>query len=282
MKMSYYPGCSLKGSARDYDESVRKAADLLEIELRELPDWNCCGASSAHMTDHDLALRLSARNLELAEREGLDVLVPCAACFQRLRAADYDLREGPGAREGETYSPGFDIVHLTAFLSRPEYLEKIRRLVKRPLGGFRLACYYGCLSLRPPEITKATEYEDPRGLDEIVKALDAEPLRWSHKTECCGGSLTMTRPDISRSLIKDIVDAAVKAGAEAIVTDCPMCHANLDSRQLDLAAGDRDQPVLPVFFATELIAAVLSEVVDAGWWKGHLVNPRVLVERLVS
>lgn len=279
MKMSYYPGCSLTGTSKEYDESVREVAGLLGMELLELPDWNCCGASSAHMTDHDLSVRLSARNLDIAQNEGNNVLVPCAACFQRLKAADKALREDPGRWNRDDYSPNFNIVHMTTRLCEPEMLDRIRASVKRSLSGLKVACYYGCLSLRPPKVTGASDYERPMGLDMIVEALGGEPVHWSHKTECCGGSLTMTRSDISLKLIGDIVEAAARGGAEAIVVDCPMCQANLDSRQMDLAAGRTEQ--LPVFFATELIAAALTERAG-GKLKGHLVDPLVLVERMSS
>ncbi len=273
MRLSYYPGCSLAGTARDYDHSVREVARLLDVELVEIPDWNCCGASSAHMTDQRLAVELSARNLLLALPEGLDILVPCAACFQRLRFADLTLRKDPGRFGLDGYRPGFSIVHITPWLCRPECLEKVRRMTARPLSGLRLACYYGCLSLRPPAVTGAEHCEAPRGLDLIMEALGAETVSWSHRTECCSGSLTMARPDISRSLVGDIVGAAVHAGAQALVVDCPMCHANLESRQ---SGGSP----LPVFFATELMTLAMTGKSVKKRWKKHLVDPRPLLGSL--
>ena len=212
MKLAYYPGCSLTGTAREYDESIRSVAGLLGIELAEIEDWNCCGASSAHMTDHALSVELAARNLDLAAPTGLDVLVPCAACFQRLRAADHAMREDPARWGKKTYAPAFEILHITTLLARPAILQQIRQGAKRTLDGMRLACYYGCLSLRPPAITGAVEYEDPRGLDVTVEALGAESVRWSHKTECCSGSLSLARPDIARRLVGEIAAAAAHAG----------------------------------------------------------------------
>jgi heterodisulfide reductase subunit B len=274
MKLSYYPGCSLTGTAREYDESIRDVARLLGIDLVEIEDWSCCGASSAHMTDHRLSVELAARNLDLAAPAGLDVLVPCAACFQRLKAADSAMREDPKRWGRADYTPAFQILHITTLLSRPEILDRIREGAQRTLEGMRLACYYGCLSLRPPAITGAVEYEDPRGLDVTVEALGAESVRWSHKTECCSGSLSLVRPDIARRLVGEIAAAAVHAGAQALVTDCPMCQANMESRQLDLAAGETQ--TLPVFFSTELIAAAMEDEVDVGRWKKHLIAPRGL------
>ena len=144
--------------------------------------------------------------------------------------------------------------------------------IKRRLTGLRLACYYGCLSQRPPAVTGAKKYEHPDDMDRIVAALGAEPLSWSHKTECCSGSLTMARPDIARKLVSDIAEAARRAGADGMVTDCPMCQANVESRQLDLA-GDDD---LPVFFGTELISAALNGHYPAKQKKLHLVDASIL------
>jgi len=280
-RFSYYPGCSLAGSAREYDRSIREAGALLDIELEELPDWNCCGASSAHMTDRRLAIDLSARNLELAEEAGMDVLVPCAACFQRLRKADLVLRQDPRQwARGEKYDPDFEIIHMTTLLSGPEMLDRMRGLVVRELTGLKLACYYGCLSLRPPAVTGAVEYEHPDGLDRIARTLGAEPLSWSHKTECCGGSLTMARPEIVRDLVGDIVSAARRAGAQALVTDCPMCHSNLESRQVALKAEEDADSIMPVFFGTELIVMALADQSDEKRWKKHLLDPRPVLARM--
>ena len=276
MKLSYYPGCSLRGTSKEYDVSVRETADLLGIELNELSDWNCCGASSGHMTDQKLALELSARNLQIASKTGLDLLAPCSACFSRLKAADKAMKEEAAPDEDV---PSAEVLHITRLLSQPEWLDLIREKRKRELTGLKLAAYYGCLSLRPPELTGAGDYEQPEGLDIILKTLGAEPVRWSHKTECCGSSLTMTRSDISRRLVGDIAEAARRGGAEAIVTDCPMCQANLESRQLDKPKDDDAKP-LPVLFITELIVAALTDKPELARYREHLIEPQVMAPLL--
>ncbi len=272
MKLSYYPGCSLKGTALDYDLSVRQICDKIGVELVEIPDWNCCGASSAHMTDHEIGLRLPMRNLLLAYKAGHDILVPCAACFQRLKAADKALRENPQFWDVKEYDPSFDIVHISTFLAEAEVLDAIREQVVCPLDDLAIACYYGCLSLRNPRVTDAVDWEMPQTLERIVASVGARPVAWSHRTECCSGSLTMARPDIAETLVADIVGAARRAGVVAMVTDCPMCQANVESRQ---ATGGTDAGV-PVFFVTELIAAALSGSYPAKQQKVHLVSPAVL------
>ncbi len=275
MKLSYYPGCSLEGTALDYDHSVRAVCLELGIELVEIPDWNCCGASSAHMTDHEIGMRLPMRNLLLAMEERLDILVPCAACFQRLRAADKAMRADPTYWDLREYAPDFQIIHISTLLARPAVLDMIRQRTQRPLDGLSLACYYGCLSLRNPRITGAPNWEMPENLEKIVSAVGAKPVSWSHRTECCSGSLTLARPDIAYKLVGDIVEAAKRAGAGALVTDCPMCQANVESRQLEREAGGAS---LPVFFATELLAAAFRGEYPEKQGKVHLISPTILTE----
>lgn len=273
MKLSYYPGCSLEGTALDYDQSVREICRTLDVDLVAIPDWNCCGASSAHMTDHELGMRLPMRNLLLAQKAGHDILVPCAACFQRLKAADKILREEPSFWDVSEYSPDFEILHISSFLAREEVLSAVRERVSCNLSGLNIACYYGCLSLRNPRVTDAVNWEMPENLEKIVEAIGATPVSWSHRTECCSGSLTMARPDIAEKLVEDIVTAARRGGAKAMVTDCPMCQANVESRQSQ-AGGP--EAAMPVFFATELIAAALSGTYPAKQQKLHLVSPAIL------
>lgn len=272
MRLSYYPGCSLHGTALDYDLSVKDVCGRLGIELVEIPDWNCCGASSAHMTSHEVGMRLPMRNLLLAAELGNDILVPCAACFQRLKAADKSLRQDSAYWDLAEYRSDIKIIHISTLLARAAITDVISEMVKLRLEKLKIACYYGCLSLRNPKITDAGNYEQPRTLENIMSAVGAVPVSWSHRTECCSGSLTMARPDIARKLVGDIVTAAERGGAEALVTDCPMCQANVESRQLDLGRETR----LPVFFATEIILAALSGEYPAKQQKLHLITPDVL------
>lgn len=274
MKLSYYPGCSLEGTALDYDQSVREICRNLGIELVDIPDWNCCGASSAHMTDHEVGMRLPMRNLLLAADSNHDILVPCAACFQRLKAADKALRENSIIWDVKEYAPSYEIIHISTFLARPEILAAIKEKVVHNLEELAIACYYGCLSLRNPRVTDSPNWEMPDTLEQIVAAIGAKPVAWSHRTECCSGSLTMARPDIAEKLVGDIVTAARRAGASAMVTDCPMCQANVESRQSPQLSDGGDG--LTVFFATELIAAALSGTYPTKQQKVHLVSPVAL------
>lgn len=278
MRLSYYPGCSLHGTALDYDLSVKDVCSRLGIELVEIPDWNCCGASSAHMTNHEVGVRLPMRNLLLAAELGNDILIPCAACFQRLKAADKILRQDSQHWDLAHYDPDFEIIHISSLMARELIIEQIVEITQSSLKGMNIACYYGCLSLRNPKVTDVTNYEQPLSLEKIVSAVGASPVSWSHRTECCSGSLTMARPDIAQKLVGDIVTAAIRGGADALVTDCPMCQANVESRQLDLG-GERH---LPVFFATELVLAAMSGEYPTKQQKLHLVSADVLTRVMTS
>lgn len=275
MKIAYYPGCSLSGTAVDYDQSIHDICGKLGVELIEIPDWNCCGASSAHMTNHEVAMRLSMRNLLLVKNSEMDILVPCPACYQRLKAADKALKDDPRNWDVEAYAPAFEIIHISTFLAREEILAQCKAAVGAAIQDMPIACYYGCLSLRPPGITDAPNHEMPETLENIVSGIGAKPVSWSHRTECCSGSLTMTRADIAVKLVGDVVRAAKRAGAVAMVTDCPMCQANVESRQLDVPGNEAH---LPVFFATELMAAAFSGTYPEKQKKLHLVSAEVLSE----
>jgi heterodisulfide reductase subunit B len=278
VEVTYYPGCSLHGMATEYDQSIRAVCETLDVALVELPDWNCCGASSAHFVDDELAIRLPARNMILAEREGRDLLVPCAACFQRLKHADKELEEDPARWGAERYQGKATVYHVNEFLDRPELVEAVRQKVTKPLAGLKGVAYYGCLSQRPPKITDSPSPENPMSMDHLLRAIGMEVRPWSYKTDCCGASLTLTRTDVVHKLSGDLFEAAREAGAECLVTDCPMCQSNLDTRQAEIEAARGTSYNLPVFYVTELMALAFGDPRAAGWWKRHFVDPSPLLE----
>jgi len=278
LKVSYYPGCSLEGTAREFDASTRAVCSALDIELVELPDWNCCGATSAHATNQRLSVALPARNLTLAEQAGSDLVIPCAACFNRLKAAELELLSGDWRGPFDKFSGNITIYDLLHFLGLPEMVERMTQRRRRPLTGLKVACYYGCLITRPPKVT-GHEPENPQVMERIVEALGAEPVKWSFKTECCGGGMAIARPDIIRRLGMRLYRMAAEAGAEAIVVACPLCHANLDMQQQAAARELGAGLYLPVFYFTELIGLGLG--LSAGpWLADHCVDPmRLLASR---
>lgn len=279
MEISYYAGCSLHGLAAEYDESVRMVCRALGVELRELADWNCCGATSASQADDELALRLSARNMLIAERAGRELLVPCAACFQRLKRADRALKKDPARFRAPAYAGRAAIFHINDFFAQPEMLARVGARVIRPLAGLKVVAYYGCLSQRPPAVTGAATPDDPRTMDHLLEKLGATVLPWSFKTDCCGGSLAVPRPDILLHLSGRLLAAARDAGADCLVTDCPMCQSNLDTRQEQLALEVNERFDLPIVYLTELMALAFGETNLARWWKKHFVDPAARLAR---
>jgi heterodisulfide reductase subunit B len=259
--------------ATEYDESIRAVCDALGIELSELADWNCCGASSAHFFDDELAVELPARNMAIAERAAEELLVPCSACFQRLKHADKELRKDAARWIEEPYQGKATIWHVNDFFDRPELLEKMAGKVRKPLLGLAGVAYYGCVSQRPPKITDAESPENPTSMDRLLAMIGMEVRPWSYKTDCCGASLTLTRTDVIHKLSGDLFEAAQEAGAECVVTDCPMCQSNLDTRQAEIEAKRNKKYDLPVFYVTELIALAFGEPRTSGWWKKHFVDP---------
>ena len=277
MEVSYYPGCSLHGMAGEYDESIRSVCQSLQIALAELDDWNCCGASSAHFLDDELAVRLAARNMLIAEAEGRDLLIPCAACFQRLKHADKELKKDAARWDAGRYAGKTAIYHVNDFFDRPELLANVKQQVRRPLRGLAAVAYYGCLSQRPPKVTDAESPENPTSMDDLLRAIGVEVRPWSYKTDCCGGSLAVARTDLVRKLSGDLFEAAEEAGAECLVTDCPLCQSNLDTRQAEIEAERKKRYQLPVFYVTELMALAFGDGKAAGWWKKHFVDPKPLL-----
>lgn len=258
--IGYYPGCSLGGTAKEFDISTRKLCDLLGLEIREIEDWNCCGASSAHSTDHNLAYMLPARNQVLADSQGFDyVLTPCAACLNRQVIARNALQSSKGLREkiGQVMkrdpSCDADFISVTQMLLGLE-AGYIRKKVVNPLKHLKLACYYGCLLVRPVTTMGFDDSENPTKMEKLVEAFGAETVDWAFKVECCGAGLTMANPKLIEELTHKIVLNAVESGAEGFVVACPLCHSNLDMRQKSMRKRYGDVPEMPVYYLSELAA----------------------------
>lgn len=276
MELSYFPGCSLHGTSLEYDESTRAVCTALDIDLKEIEDWSCCGASSGHAIGGDLALALPARNLALASKSERDVVVPCAACYSRLRAAQVAAREGKLPEGIEGISPDIDVMNLVEIVARPAMLSTLAGQVEKQLSELSAVAYYGCLLVRPGHVTGRSDLEDPQDMDAILKVLGVEVRKWNYKTVCCGGGLALGRADIVERLVKKILVEAKRSHADVIVTACPMCLTNLETRMFEgtrsgaIAADD----VIPVVYFTELIGIALGNASVDSWLAKHLVDPR--------
>jgi heterodisulfide reductase subunit B len=274
MKASYYPGCSLHGTGLEYGESTEAVCKTLGAELVEIDDWNCCGASSGHSTGKKLAVELAGRNLAQAEKSGLkDMVIPCSACYQRVKVAEHELKEDPGSFPEVTYDGNLKVWDLLSYINEEVGLENIKSRIVKKLEGLKAVCYYGCLTMRHPAITGAKDYENPMSMEHLLEALGVEVIDWSYKTDCCGGGLVLTSPDVVLDLTGKLFTRAREAGAQCLVTICPLCQGNLDQRQGDAGGKLKTKFDLPVFYITELLGLALGEKDTEKWLKRHFVDP---------
>jgi heterodisulfide reductase subunit B len=262
----YYPGCSLTGSARAYAESLGAMLRVLDVELHEIDDWNCCGATEYLTLSPLRGYALIGRNLALAERQrdGSSTLVaPCSACYVNLAKTDHLVRESPVLRDqvngalsadGLSYTPGSIAVrHLLEVLIDDVGLDEIERHVVRPLHGLRVAAYLGCLTSRPDYDRRWTHREQPLALDRLMVALGAEAVDFPLRTSCCGGHMTQIGPNTGLELIRRLVDTADRREADLMATVCPMCQMNIDAYQGEMNHHFHTSYHVPILFFTQLI-----------------------------
>ncbi|HZK18612.1 MAG TPA: CoB--CoM heterodisulfide reductase iron-sulfur subunit B family protein [Clostridia bacterium] len=272
MKLSYYPGCSLESTAKEYDLSSRSVCRALGVELQELDDWACCGATSAHSTDRLLSMALPTKSIVTAQQSGNDVAVPCSACYNRLKKADYILRNDEKERsrlEGIhdfKFDGSVQVYSLLEALTTKLGIETITAKVKKPLKGLKVVCYYGCLLVRPPEVTNFDRAENPMVMDQLMAGLGADVKNWSCKTECCGANQGLVSGKIVGKLVGKLLDMAEEADADAVVAACPLCQANLEMRR-------SPDCKMPSFYFTELMGLALGLPDYDEWFKKHLVDP---------
>ena len=288
MSLGYYPGCSMHGTSREYDESLRAIAPALGVTMTEIDDWCCCGASSAHAADHLLGVALPARNLALAEAQGHDeVLAPCAACFNRLAGARHAVANEPGmaARVQAVLERPFansvavrSVVELLLGLAPTIEEQVAARLEPNQLGELSIAAYYGCLLVRPAEITGFDDSERPSSMESVIAACGARPVDWNMAVECCGGAFSVSRTSSVVRLSRAIIDDARNHGAQAIVVACPLCHSNLDFRQA--AMTRRGEEPMPILFITQLVGLALGLPAEQLGLGRHFVATEPLLTQL--
>lgn len=279
MEFSYYPGCTLTGSAQELDESFRSSAERLGVTLHEIPDWTCCGASSAHMVDHYLEAALPARDLLTAERLGNDVVAPSAGCHVRMKAASKRIMEEKALRDRFPFKGQIKILAGMDLFNIDEVLSKLKQTVTKPLEGLRVVPYYGCLAVRPVDVVEPEDPENPMQMDHVLEAMGAEVLNWPYKTDCCGGSLALTRTDLVLKLSRKLLDMAQLVEADVMVTMCPMCQANLDTRQADISKETGHVYQVPIMYLTELIGVAFQHPKVKHWFGKHMVSPEAVLAR---
>jgi len=280
MKTGIYPGCSLNGSSRDYNESVFALAEAFGFKPEQVPDWNCCGATAAHNLNKDLSLALPARILSLAEQNGMEeIIVPCAACYNRLTVTKNELKKDPELKNRISeliemnYSGTSRIINVVEWIDKYIVPELEGKIVK-PFGH-KVACYYGCLLVRPYKVLGYDRPEDPQSMDLVMTKIGATPVYYPYKTECCGAGFSISRTDIVANLSGKIIDDAESRGAEAIIVACPMCHSNLDMRRNDINKHWNKEFEIPVIFITQAIGLALGLSAEKVGLKRHFVDVNI-------
>lgn len=281
MKYAYFPGCCDHTSGREYDISTRAVCRALDIELVEIPDWSCCGSTPGHSTSHLLGVALAARNLALVAEMGLDCTASCAACYQRLAMANVEMQNNKELCEkinwatSKPYHGGVQVKSILEIIAaKPEQLTD--RLVK-PLDNLKIAVYYGCLMVRPQAV-QVDDPENPLVMDNLLQAVGAKTIDWDSKTECCGASLAISNEDVVLKLTGKILADATLAGADCIVTACPLCHFNLDMRQKKINHVFGTDYQLPVFYFTQLVGLAIGLTPSKLSFNTHFVDPQKVLK----
>ena len=283
MKYAYYPGCSLESTAWDFDRSTRALCGALGVELVDIPDWVCCGSTPAHVSSASLAVALPVVNLQKAAAIDAPIMTACASCYARLRTANYKVKNEPDERRrveritGAPYDGGVKVQHVLDVLVNDLGPDAIRAKVTRPLEGLRVACYYGCLLTRPPEIVAFENAEHPSSMERLLNAAGATPVEWPYKTECCGAGLSMTNSAVVVRLSHKLLSMAREAGAQCVAVACPLCQVNLDLRQADAKAIHGDLPDTPVLYITQLLGLAVGLSPDEVGLKALTVSADWLV-----
>ncbi len=285
MEIPYYPGCTLNTKGKGFDNSARASARALGLELVELAEWNCCGATFPLLVDNMLDLAGPAQVLISARQAGQRLAVACSTCYNVLKRTNRVIREDEDSREKlnffleADYSGDLEVLDLLQILRDDIGFAKIKDAVKKPLSGLKVAAYYGCMVLRPPDEVAYDDPENPRALDDLMTALGAEAVDYSHRGECCGAYLAIKSAQVTAEMSYTILSSAQRSGAELVLTNCPLCQFNLDKRQK--AMGNRHagfQPI-PVLYFTQLLGIALGLDSDGFELDRHYVDPRPLLAK---
>jgi heterodisulfide reductase subunit B len=278
----------MAGTSREFSSSLKEVLSVLDIELNEIEDWNCCGASSAHVTSHLLATALPARNLNLASQQGFDqVFAPCAACYSRLLSVGIEMKNNDKMRAkveeviSEKMLPTPEVINLLQYFQGIGK-EKITEQKEVDLAGLKVACYYGCLLVRPNNLIDFDDSEMPTSMEAIVSYTGAEPIEWNFKTECCGAAHSIPHTNIVEVLSKKIIDDAVAHGADVIVVGCPMCHSNLDMRQRNILKDYPDTKQTPILYLSELLGISFGIDMKTLGLNLHYIDPIKLIEKKLN
>ncbi len=289
MEIAYYPGCSLQASSALYDSQSRRIFTELGIALREIEDWNCCGATSAGKTDDFLAVAMPARNLGIAEASGFsEMVIPCSACYSRTLVAQKCLNDDPALKEeintelSKKVQGKIKISSILEVLLTKVESGELAEKVSQKLKGLKPVCYYGCMLTKfPYEVPVPDDVENPQGMETVLKSLGVNALDWSYKTDCCGASAAINDDETAFNLMAKIMKDAVARDANCFVTTCPMCQLNLDAYQNKFCEKHGIQERLPVYFITELVGLAMGISPEELQVDRHFIDGCGLLKELV-
>lgn len=283
MEFSYYPGCSLESSAKEYQSSAEMVCKKLGIDLVEIDNWNCCGALEVASLNSTLALALPARNLQIASEKSDKLVVSCNACLNNLINVQHKLSKNEELRQKISKLLNHEfreikIEHLLDMIWNEIGVQKIGDNVEKQLNGLKTVSYYGCLSVRPSKIMRSDDPDNPTRIDEIVSIMGGEPLEFTSKTKCCGGGVLMTYRDTSLKLTREILTEAKQRGAQCIVVTCPLCHMTLETLTSKAKNGGRR---IPILYFTQLMG--LSFGIDQRklGLNRNLVSPKEVINTII-
>ncbi len=277
MNIGYYPGCALHGSSNDYEQSLIACLGALDVQLDEMKDWICCGATAAHSLNHKLSMALPARNLAIAERDGIKQLfAPCPLCSMQLlkvkkAVADERVRRELSEMVEAEVRGGSEVLNLIQVFEKIG-LDRLKSAVKSPLASITAACYYGCLLTRPPEVVHFDDFEQPLSMEAILKVLGAKTVDWNYKTECCGAGMTMANEETVLELAHKILCNAAQHGANCVVVACPMCHVNLDMKQATVERRFGKKLGMVVYYLSDLVGLALGLTAEQLGVNRHFVT----------
>ncbi|MBA4373216.1 MAG: CoB--CoM heterodisulfide reductase [Thermodesulfovibrio sp.] len=288
MELAYYPGCSLHASSQLYDVQCKMVFSNLGIELKEIDDWNCCGATAAAKTDDFLAIALPARNLGIADATGLsEIMIPCSSCYSRTLVSqqrlscDPELKNAINAELGQKVEGKIKVSNILEVLKTKVTSGELAAKAGRKLEGLKAACYYGCLLTRfPCDVPVSDDVENPQGMEIVCKSLGVETIDWSYKTDCCGASASVNDAEESQLLMSRIMKDAAARGANCYVATCPLCQFNLDAYQDEVGKKYGIEQRLPVYFITELIGLSMGFDPIAMQVDRHLTDAMGLLKEL--
>ena len=288
MKIPYFPGCTLNTTAKCFDNAVRASAAAVGVELVELPNWNCCGATYPLIIDNMLKLAAPAHILVEAQKQGSQVTTACTTCYNVLKRTNHFIRTHPDERDRintfieADYTGEVEVVDIVHLLRDQVGFDAVRDKVVKPLKDLKVAAYYGCMVLRPPAEVAYDDPDHPRSLDDLMAALGATAVDYPHKNECCGAYLAVQAPEVTRAMVYTILSSAQRAGAEAMVTNCPLCQFNLDKQQQEMTNYYAGYQPIPVFYFSQLMGLALGLEINDYGWERHYVDPMPVVNRFVE